>query len=113
MCPPDLAGVSRAWDTEELFASLFPDEEFVRAKTALHVDLCCDFKSDVVVDSFGPFSCVVARILGIPLASVLQGDFHPESNGYRNWAGERSANLPSAGPEFSKIAAEYRLVSLA
>src|SRR5277367_3609981 len=48
--PPDLVGVSRAWDTEELFASLFSDHEFVRANTALHVDLFRDFKPDVVVD---------------------------------------------------------------
>ncbi len=111
--PPDLIGVSRAWDTEELFASLFSDEEFVRANTALHVDLFRDFKPDVVVDSFGPFGCLAARILGIPLVSVLQGNFHPESSGYLYWAGERPANSPNAGPVFSKIAAEYGLGPIA
>jgi UDP:flavonoid glycosyltransferase YjiC (YdhE family) len=111
--PPDLVGVSRAWDTEELFASLFSDEAFVRANTALHVDLFRDFKPDVVVDSFGVFGCLAARILGIPLASVLQGNFHPESGGYLYWAGERPANRLSAGPVFSKIAAEYGLPPIA
>jgi hypothetical protein len=51
--PPDLVGVSHAWDTEELFASLFQDEEVVRANIALHVDLFRDFTPDVIVDSFG------------------------------------------------------------
>jgi hypothetical protein len=41
--------VSRAWDTEELFASLFSDEEFVRANTALHVDLFRDRHSNAGV----------------------------------------------------------------
>jgi UDP:flavonoid glycosyltransferase YjiC (YdhE family) len=111
--PPDMVGVSRAWDTEELFASAFSDEELVRAMTALHVDLMRDFKPNVVVDSFGPFGCLAARILGIPLVSVLQGNFHPESSGYLYWAGQRPANLPSAGPVFSKIASEYGLAPIA
>jgi len=111
--PPDLVGVSRAWDTEELLAALFPDEDLVRANTALHVDLFRDFKPDMVVDSFGPFGCLAARILGIPLASILQGNFHPESSGYLYWAGERPASLPGAGPVFSKIAAEYGLAPIA
>ena len=45
---------------EELFASLFQDEEVVWANTALHVDLFRDFKPDAVVDSFGPFGCLDA-----------------------------------------------------
>jgi len=111
--PPDMVGVSRAWDTEELFASAFSDEELVRAMTALHVDLMRNFKPDVVVDSFGPFGCLAARILDIPLASVLQGNFHPESSGYLYWAGDRPANLPSAAAVFSKVAAEYGLPPIA
>jgi hypothetical protein len=46
-----------------LFASLLPDEEFVRANTAMHVELFRDFKPDVLVDSFGPFGCVAVRML--------------------------------------------------
>jgi UDP:flavonoid glycosyltransferase YjiC (YdhE family) len=80
--PIDLAQTSKAWDVEEMFASLFSDEEFVRANTALYVDLMQEYKPDVVVDSFGPFGCLAARILNIPLASVLQGNFHPESRGF-------------------------------
>ena len=81
MPPPpfDLARASRAWDAEEMFAWLFSDEDFVRANTALHVDLMRDFNPDVVVDSFGPFGCLATRVLHIPLASVLQGNFHPQS----------------------------------
>ncbi len=103
----DLLQVCLAWDVEELFAALFANEELVRALTALHVDLIRDYDPDMVVDSFGPFACLAARILQVPLASVSQGSFHPQSDGFVWWAGERPAGLPSAAPEFNKVAAEY------
>src|SRR5271163_911623 len=105
--PRDLALVSTAWDVEELFGALFPDEEFVRAATAMHIDVIRDFAPDVLVDSFGLFSCLAARILKIPLVSVLQGNFHPASDGFLWWKGSRPAGLPSAAPAVNKVAAEY------
>jgi UDP:flavonoid glycosyltransferase YjiC (YdhE family) len=107
--PFDLAKASQAWDVEEFFGWLFTDEEFVRANTALHLDLIREFKPDVVVDSFGVFACLAARIAGVPLATVLQGNFHPQSDGFRWWAGERPADLPSIAPLINKVAGEYGL----
>ncbi|MGH9704779.1 MAG: glycosyltransferase [Candidatus Acidiferrales bacterium] len=107
--PVDLAQASLAWDVEEMFAALFDDENCARAATALHVDLVRDFAPDVVVDSFGLLTCLAARILHIPLASVLQGNFHPASQGFLWWKGERPAGLPSAAPVINKVAAEYGL----
>jgi len=43
--PFDLAKASRAWDVEEFFGVAFGDEEFVRANTALHLDLIREFKT--------------------------------------------------------------------
>ncbi|MGC1424948.1 MAG: glycosyltransferase, partial [Terracidiphilus sp.] len=105
--PFDLKKASQAWDVEEMYASLFSDEEFVRANTALHVDLIRDFKPDVVVDSFGVFACLAARVCGVPLATVNQGNFHPASDGFLFWKGERPSGLPSAAPYFDRVAAEY------
>ncbi len=105
--PFDLTRTSLAWDAEEMFASLFSDEEFVRANTALHIDLIRDYKPDVVVDSFGVFACLAARICKVPLATVNQGNFHPASYGFLFWKGERPRNLPSAAPFFNTVAAEY------
>ena len=48
--PFDLAKASQAWDVEEFFGVAFGDEEFVRANTALHLDLIREFKPDVAVD---------------------------------------------------------------
>jgi UDP:flavonoid glycosyltransferase YjiC (YdhE family) len=68
-----------------------------------------EYKPDVVVDSFGPFGCLAARALNLPLASVLQGNFHPESRGFFWWENERPANLPTCAPMFNTVAAEYGL----
>jgi MGT family glycosyltransferase len=105
--------VSTAWDVEQMFATLFGDEEYTREATAVHVDLVRDYNPDVVVDSFGLLSCLAARILKVPLASVLQGNFHPASRGFLWWAGDRPAGLPSAAPVVNKVAAEYGLPPVA
>lgn len=109
----DLDKASQAWDVEEMFAALFANEEFVRANTALHVDVIRDYQPDIVVDSFGIFSCMAARVVGVSLATVLQGNFHPESDGFRWWAGERPVELPTVAPLFNKVAAEYGLAPVA
>jgi MGT family glycosyltransferase len=109
----DLAQVSLAWDVEEMYAGAFSDEEYARAATAMHVDLMRDFAPDVVVDSFGLFTCLAARVLRVPLASVLQGNFHPASDGFQWWKGARPAGLASAAPIINKVAAEYGLAPVA
>jgi UDP:flavonoid glycosyltransferase YjiC (YdhE family) len=63
----DMAGASAAWDVEEMFGHFFSDEGTLRAATAAHVDVVRDYGPDVVVDSFGLFTCMAARVLGIPL----------------------------------------------
>jgi MGT family glycosyltransferase len=103
----DFVQLSLAWDVEHFFASIYSDEAFVRAQTAIQVDLIRDYNPDVVVDSFGLFGCLAARILDVPLASVLQGNIHPQSAGFLFWAGERPRNLPSAAPVLNTVAAEY------
>jgi len=106
----DLVQASQAWDVEHMFGAMFTDAAFVRAATVMHIGLMRAYQPDVVVDSFGPFGCLAARILRVPLASVLQGNFHPASDGFIWWAGERPAGLPSAAPIFNAVAAEYGAV---
>ncbi|MFZ0637535.1 MAG: nucleotide disphospho-sugar-binding domain-containing protein [Candidatus Acidiferrales bacterium] len=110
---PDLAPVSSAWDVDQMLAAIYTDEEFMRAATAVHVDLVRDFGPDVVVDSFGLLPCLAARILHVPLATVLQGNFHPASDGFLWWKGERPAGLPSAAPAINRVAAEYGMAPVA
>jgi hypothetical protein len=77
----DPGPLSSAWDLEEMFATIYADEQYARADVAIHVDLVRAFAPDVVVDSFGLPTCLAARALRIPLVSVLQGNFHPASDG--------------------------------
>jgi hypothetical protein len=76
MLPPviDLAQAGSAWDVEEFFAALHFDEESTRGETAVYLDLIRDYDPDVVVDSFGLLTCLAARVLGVPLVTVLQGN---------------------------------------
>lgn len=109
----DLGGVGQAWDVEELFGALFPREDFIREATALHVDLVRDFAPDVVVDSFSLFGCMAARALKIPLATVLQGNFHPASDGFLGWKGPRPQGLASCASAVNKVLAEYGVAPVA
>jgi UDP:flavonoid glycosyltransferase YjiC (YdhE family) len=70
----DFVQLSLARDVEHFFGSIYSDEAFVRAQTAIQVDVIKDYDPHVVVDSFGLFSCLAARILHLPLASVMQGN---------------------------------------
>jgi UDP:flavonoid glycosyltransferase YjiC (YdhE family) len=109
----DMAGASAAWDVEEMFGHFFSDEGTLRAATAAHVDVVRDYGPDVVVDSFGLFTCMAARVLGIPLESVLQGNFHPASDGFQWGKGVRPEGLPSAVAAVNTVLAEYGLAPVA
>ncbi|MGB7622293.1 MAG: nucleotide disphospho-sugar-binding domain-containing protein [Terriglobia bacterium] len=109
----DPGELSSAWDLEQMYATMYSDEEYARADTAFHVDLVRNFDPDIVVDSFGLPTCLAARILRIPLASVLQGNFHPASSGFLWWKGERPAGLPSAVGVINKLAKEYGVAPVA
>jgi MGT family glycosyltransferase len=106
----DLAQIGSAWDVEEFFAALHFNEESTRDETAVYLDLIRDYDPDVVVDSFGLLTCLAARVLGVPLVTVLQGNIHPASDGFVWWKKDRPAGLPSAAAVINKVAAEYGTV---
>lgn len=105
----DLVEVSKTWDVEHMLAAFYADENYVRAMTAVYLDLIREEAPDVVVDSFDLLACLAARALHVPLATVLQGSFHPASRGFLWWEAERPSKLPSAAAVVNKVAAEYGL----
>ncbi|MGA9861587.1 MAG: nucleotide disphospho-sugar-binding domain-containing protein [Terriglobales bacterium] len=105
----DLAQVGSAWDVEELFAAIYSDDESTRGETAVYVDLIRDYDPDVVIDSFGLLTCLAARVLAVPLVTVLQGNIHPASDGFLWWMKDRPTGLPSAVAVINKVAAEHGL----
>jgi UDP:flavonoid glycosyltransferase YjiC (YdhE family) len=105
----DLTQVSQAWDVEHFFGAVYTQEEYVRDTVAVYVDLMLDYAPDMVVDSFEPLACLAARILKLPLATVLQGNIHPASRGFVWWESKRPAGLPSAAAFMNTVASEYGL----
>jgi UDP:flavonoid glycosyltransferase YjiC (YdhE family) len=105
----DLARLSTAWDVEHFFAGFYLQEEYVRGTLAAYLDVIRDFGPDMVVDSFDPLMCLAARILKVPLTTVLQGNFHPASRGFLWWEGTRPPGLPSAAGIVNKVAADFGL----
>jgi UDP:flavonoid glycosyltransferase YjiC (YdhE family) len=109
----DLAQAGSAWDVEEFFAAIHCDEESTKGETAVYVDLIRAYAPDVVVDSFGLLTCLAARVLSVPLVTVLQGNIHPASDGFLWWKKDRPSGLPSAAAVINKVAAEYGIEPVA
>jgi UDP:flavonoid glycosyltransferase YjiC (YdhE family) len=61
------------------------NEGFVRANHEAYVTLIRDFEPEVVVDFWNPFACLAARTEQKPLATVIQADLHPASQGFIWW----------------------------
>jgi len=93
-----------------MLASFYLDEDHLRAATAFYMDLIREYSPDVVIDSFDLIACLAARILRIPLATVLQGNFHPASRGFLWWEQERPAGLPNAASLMNKVAGAGEIV---
>jgi UDP:flavonoid glycosyltransferase YjiC (YdhE family) len=106
---PDLLLLSQAWDVEHFFGGLYRSEEHVRQALAVKLDLVREFAPDAIVDSFDPLQCVAARILKVPLVTVLQGNFHPASRGFKWWEKDRPAGLLSGTKHVNDAIAEYGL----
>ncbi len=105
----DLAQAGSAWDVEEFFSAVYLDEEATGGETAVYLDVIRDYDPEVVVDSFGLLTCLAARVLEVPLVTVLQGNIHPASDGFLWWKKDRPAGLPSAAAVINKVAAEHGL----
>jgi MGT family glycosyltransferase len=108
----DLMQVSEAWDVEHFFGGVYTSEAYVREALPVYLDLVRDYAPDAVVDSFDPLACLAARILKVPLVTVLQGNFHPASRGFKWWEKERPSGLSSGTANVNKVIAEYGLAPL-
>ena len=108
----DLLQLSEAWDVEHFFGGIYTSEAYVREALPVYLDLVRDYAPDALVDSFDPLACLAARILKVPLVTVLQGNFHPASRGFKWWEKERPSGLSSGTAHVNKVIAEYGLAPL-
>ena len=72
------------------------DQEFTARQIRNCTSVLRAWGPDIVVDSFDAGWCAAARILGIPLAEVLQGDLHPDGHGFTWWLPPSPAPSPAA-----------------
>lgn len=81
---------------------------FVRANCEALQNTIVESAADVVVDFLNPFAVIAARVLGRPLVTVIQGNFHPQSEGFIWWK-PPSINLPTCVPTVNHVLADYSL----
>ncbi len=70
------------------------DHEFTAQQIGDCASLLRAWSPDIVVDSFDAGWCAAARILGIPLVEILQGDLHPDGRGFIWWLPPSPAPSP-------------------
>jgi len=85
----------RVRDLDHLMALLgYCDPAFTAAEVARWTNVIQRWRPDVVFDSIGVAPCAAARVAGVPIVEVLQGDFHPDGPGLTWWLPPEPAPTP-------------------
>ena len=81
---------------------------FVRANCDALMELMTDCGAEVIVDFLNPLSVIAARALRKPLVAVIQGNFHPKSQGFIWWKSP-PPDVPTPVSVINKVLAGYGL----
>jgi UDP:flavonoid glycosyltransferase YjiC (YdhE family) len=84
------------------------NEGFVRANCDALMELIMDCGAEVIVDFLNPLAVMAARALRKPLVAVIQGNFHPESDGFIWWK-PLPPDVPSPVLVVNRVLANYSL----
>ncbi len=87
------------------------NEGFVRANCDAFIELIINCHADIVVDFWNPFAVIAARAIKKPVVAVIQGDAHPNGNGFIWWK-TPPANLPTPVPILNKVLTKYGLPTI-
>ncbi len=105
----------RKYNTDEIWTSdhfmIFfgmLEEEFIKINVEAYIELIKNTGADVVIDFWNPFACIAARVTDVPLITVIQSDFHPQSKGFIWWK-EKPDNLPSPTDTINQVLEKYNL----
>jgi len=80
------ARTPEVWNMDHFAAMLgMLNANFVRANFQAFRALMETYAPDIVVDCWNPLACLAARVLQIPLVTVIQADLHPASPGFIWW----------------------------
>ncbi|MFX0205542.1 MAG: glycosyltransferase, partial [Candidatus Hodarchaeota archaeon] len=84
------------------------EEEFTQTNVDAYIELIKITGAEVVIDFWNPFACIAARIMDVPLITVIQADMHPQSKGFIWWR-EIPDNLPSPKNAINQVLSNYDL----
>ncbi|MHA2249269.1 MAG: nucleotide disphospho-sugar-binding domain-containing protein [Candidatus Kariarchaeaceae archaeon] len=84
------------------------EEEFIHINVEAYIELIKNTEVEIVIDFWNPFACIAARVLDVPLISVIQADGHPQSKGFIWWK-EKPNNLPSPINSINQVLSKYDL----
>lgn len=79
---------------------------FVKANCEALIKLVQQFQPDIIIDFWNPFACMAAKVMKIPLISVIQADGHPSGKGFIWWK-QKPGGVPSAVPAINKVLAAF------
>ena len=100
---------SEVWDMDHLYAlTLALNEGYSRCTCEAFMRVMEEHEVDVVVDAWNLWAAMAARVLGKPLATIIQADMHPASRGFVWWK-ERMRDMPTPVPVVNKLLGEYGL----
>ena len=84
------------------------DQRFVRANVLAYQRLVDEVRPDLVLDLWNPLAVMAARCRAVPVATLIQADAHPASDGFGWWT-PRPRGLPDPVPDVNEVAAEVGL----
>lgn len=84
------------------------EEEFIQINVEAYIELIKNTGAAAVIDFCNPFACIAARVMDVPLITVIQADMHPQSQGFIWWR-EIPDNLPSPTEAINHVLRNYDL----
>jgi UDP:flavonoid glycosyltransferase YjiC (YdhE family) len=79
---------------------------FVKANCEALINLVRHFQPDIIVDFWNPYACMAAKVVKIPLVTVIQADQHPMAKGFIWWK-PQPEKVPSAVPAINRVLAAF------
>jgi UDP:flavonoid glycosyltransferase YjiC (YdhE family) len=103
---------AETWNTDHAFAMTgLQNANFVRAQCRAYLKVIGDFRPDFIIDFWNPFACMAARIAGVRLITVNQGDALPGGSGFIWWK-DKPADIPTIVPAVNKVFRAYGIAPL-
>jgi len=106
---PDQADV---WNTDHASAIMgLLNSGYIEAQVNAYRRVILESQCDLVIDFWNPFSCMAAKSLKIPLATINQGDALPGSRGFIWWK-QQDKKYASVVPSLNRVMQKFKLQAI-